>query len=62
MPVVRTFILMLCSSGKIPRLSLVQHHVGVIEKPTPPSLTGEQYGKMEPKYREGGHCQSVLCP
>jgi len=27
-----------------------------------PLLTGEQYGKMEPKYPEGGHCQSVLCP
>jgi len=26
----------------------------------PPPLTGEQYGKMEPKYPEGGHCQSVL--
>ena len=26
----------------------------------PPSLTGEQYGKMEPKYPEGDHCQSVL--
>jgi len=26
------------------------------------SLTGEQYGKMEPKYTEGGHCQSVLRP
>ena len=23
-------------------------------------LTGEQYGKMGPKYPEGGHCQSVL--
>ena len=23
-------------------------------------LSGEQYGKMEPKYPEGGHCQSVL--
>ena len=23
---------------------------------------GEQYGKMEPKYTEGGHCQSVLRP
>jgi len=23
-------------------------------------LTGEQYGKMEPKYPEGGHYQSVL--
>ena len=28
----------------------------------PPTLTGEQYGKMEPKYPEGGHCQSVLRP
>ena len=27
-----------------------------------PSLTGEEYGKMEPKYPEGGHCQSVLHP
>jgi len=27
--------------------------------PIPP-LTGEQYGKMEPKYPEDGHCQSVL--
>ena len=25
-----------------------------------PPLTGEQYGKMEPKYPEDGHCQSVL--
>ena len=25
-------------------------------------LTGEQYRKMEPKYPEGGHCQSVLHP
>ena len=29
----------------------------------PPPLTGEQYGKMEAKYPEGGgHCQSVLRP
>jgi len=34
----------------------------VVEKPLPPPLTGEQYGKMEPKYPEGGHCQSVLRP
>jgi len=34
----------------------------MIEKPPPPPLTGEQYGKIEPKYLEGGHCQSVLCP
>ena len=27
-----------------------------------PPLTGEQYGKMEPKYPEDGHCQSVLRP
>ena len=23
---------------------------------TPPPLTGEQYGKMEPKYPKGSHC------
>ena len=28
----------------------------------PPSPPGEQYGKIEPKYLEGGHCQSVLRP
>ena len=27
-----------------------------------PPLTGEQYGKMEPKYSEGGHWQIVLRP
>jgi len=51
--------------GRIPRLSLIQHslYVGVVEKPPPPPLTGEQYRKMmEPKYLEGGHCQSVFCP
>ena len=37
-------------------------YVGVVEKPPPPPLTGEQYGKMELKYPEGGHCQSVLRP
>ena len=26
------------------------------------NFTWEQYGKMEPKYTEGGHCQSVLRP
>ena len=36
--------------------------VRVVEKPPPPPLTGEQYGKMKPKYPEGGHCQSVLRP
>ena len=43
-------------------MSLNQHslYVRVVEKPPPPPLTGEQYGKMEPKYPEGGHCQSVL--
>ena len=51
-------------SGRIPRLSLIRHslYVGVVEKVPPPLLTGEQYGKMEPKYPEGGHCQSVLRP
>ena len=50
--------------GRIPRLSLIQHslYVGVIEKFPPPPLIGEQYGKMEPKYHEGGHCQIVLRP
>jgi len=50
--------------GTIPRLSLNQHsfYVGVVENPPSPPLTGEQYGKMEPKYPEGGHCQSVLRP
>ena len=53
-----------CCSGRIPRLSLNQHslYVRVVEKPPPPPLTGEQYGKVEPKYPEGGHCQSVLRP
>jgi hypothetical protein len=57
-------VVSLCCSGRIPRLSLIQHslYVGVVEKPPPPPLTGEQYGKMEPKYPEGGHCQSVLRP
>ena len=51
-----------CCSGRIPRLSLNQHslYVGLVEKPPTPPLAGEQYGKMEPKYPEGGHCQSVL--
>jgi len=31
----------------------------MVEKPPPTPLTGEEYGKMEPKYPEGGHCQSV---
>jgi len=45
--------------GRIPRLSLIRHslYVRVVEKPPPPPLTGEQYGKMELKYPEGGHCQ-----
>jgi hypothetical protein len=32
----------------------------VVEKSPHPPLIGEQYGKMEPKYPEGGHCQGVL--
>ena len=37
---------------RIARLSLIRHslYVGLVEKTPPPSLTGEQYGKMEPKY------------
>jgi len=27
-----------------------------------PPLTGKQYGKVELKYPEGGHCQSVSSP
>ena len=51
-------------SGRISRVSLIRHsfYVGVVGKSPPPPLTGEQYGKMEPKYPEGGHCQSVLRP
>jgi len=56
-----TLLFVLCS-GRIPRLSLNQHslYVRVVEKIPPPPLTGEQYRKMELKYPEGGHCQSVL--
>ena len=38
-----------CCSGRSPRLSLNQHslYVGVVEKPPPLPLTGEQYGKMK---------------
>ena len=52
-----------CFSGRIPRLSLIQHtlYIGVVEKSLPPPPpTGEQYRKMEPKYPEDGHCQSAL--
>ena len=58
------FVCLFCCSGRIPRLSLNQHslYIGVVEKLPPPPLTGEQYRKMEPKYHEGGHCQSVLRP
>jgi len=31
-------------------------------KNPPPPLTGERYRKMEPKYPESGHCQSILHP
>ena len=43
-------------------MSLIRHslYVGVVEKPLPPPLTEGKYGKMESKYAEGGHCQSVL--
>ena len=35
----------LCHSGRILRLSLIRHslYAGVVEKPPPPPLTGEQY-------------------
>ena len=56
--------LCVCFSWRIHRLALIQYslYVGVVEKTPPPPLTGEQYGKMEPKYPEGGHCHSVLRP
>ena len=56
------FLVWLCCLGRIPRLSLIQHslYVGVVERHPPPPLTGQQYGKMEPKYPEGGHCQGVF--
>ena len=64
MPVDLIIYYMIYFSGRIPRLSLNQHslYVGVVEESPPPPLTGEQYGKVEPKYPEGGHCQSVLRP
>ena len=37
-------------------------YVGVVEKAPPSPLTGEQYGKMEPKYPEGSQSQNVLRP
>ena len=42
----------------------IQHNLyfGVVEKPSPPPLTGVQYGNMQPKYNKGGHCQSGLRP
>jgi len=45
-----------CFLGRIPRLSLIRHslYVGVIENPPLPPITWHQYGKMEPKYPEGG--------
>ena len=44
---------LICFSGRIPRLSLIQHslYVSMIEKIIPPSLTGSSMGK----YPEGGH-------
>ena len=54
---------LLCFSGRVPKLSLIQH-TSMLERlrTPPPLLTGEQYGKMETKYPEGGHSQSVLRP
>jgi len=61
---VALFASLVCFSGNIHRLSLLQHslYVGVVEKPPPPPPTGEQYGKMEPKYPEGGRCLSLVRP
>jgi len=59
-----SLVFVLLFGGRIPRLSLIRHslYVGVVEKTPPPPLTGEQYGKVEPKYPKGGHYQSVLRP
>ena len=57
--------LLACISEGIPQAvacSAQPLYGGVTGKPLPPPLTGEQYGKVEPKYPEGGHCQSVLRP
>jgi len=45
-------------SGRIPRLSLIQHslYVWVVEKLPPPPLAGEQYGKME----QNCHCLKLF--
>ena len=53
-----------CCSERIPRLLLIRHslYVGLVEEHSTTPLTGEQYGKMELKYPEGVHSQSVLCP
>ena len=61
---IQCLVCLFCCSGRIPRLSFNQHslYVGVVKKTPPPPLAGEQYGKMEPKYPEGGHCKSVLRP
>ena len=47
--------------GRHPR-ALTKTDSTDVGKPLPPPLTGEQYGKMETKYPEGGHCQNVLRP
>jgi len=48
--------------GENPRLSFIHHslNVGVVEKSPAPPLTGEQYGKMDPKYPEVGRSLPVL--
>ena len=35
-------------------------YVGVVKKIPPPPLTGEQYGKIEPKYQSGLRPQGVF--
>jgi len=58
------YLCLLCFSRRIPRLSLIQHslYIRVVETSPPLPLTGEQYGKMEPKYPKGGHCLNGLHP
>ena len=48
--------------NELNRYSVFLFYWVVVNTPPPPLITWEQYGKMEPKYHEGGHCQSVLYP
>ena len=57
-------LLFLCFRGESPgcRLFSTASTLEWLRKTSPPPLTGEQYGKTEPKYPQGGRCQSALRP